>query len=513
MAFSQFPAPPGGEAFGTTAQRPSSPAIGTPYYNGTLGVLEIFDGDGWYPINSIPASPVTLVGTDVGTSRAFNNGAVSVAFADGNGGGVPTSYVVTSSPGGFTNSGNSSPIVVGGLASNTAYTFTAVASNPYGVSASSNSSESVTATTVPNPPTSVSGVPSGNDGAAISWTAPALNGGKVITNYTITPFIGATAQTSTTTSTNATSFTVTGLTVNETYTFKVKANNANGSSVDSTASNTVLVGLLSVEYLVVAGGGGGGSISGSTPSAAGGGGAGGYRTASGFSVARTTNYNVQVGAGGAVGANGVDSIFSTITSAGGGRGGGFTQSAVGGSGGGGGSDGSFTSGNVGTVSQGNSGGGGNNSGEFFAGGGGGGASQNGVTGSTSGATGGNGGNGTASSITGSSVTRGGGGAGAARNASGSSNVQGIGGTGGGGNGGFEQGNRNGTAGTPNTGGGGGGGHFAGGVSAAGGSGIVILRYGSANTITIGAGLTGSTTTDGAFKVTTITAGTGNVSWA
>jgi hypothetical protein len=43
--------------------------------------------------------------------------------------------------------------------------------------------------------------------------------------------------------------------------------------------------------------------------------------------------------------------------------------------------------------------------------------------------------------------------------------------------------------------------------------VVILRYPVANTITIGAGLTGSTATDGSFKVTTITAGTGNVSWA
>jgi hypothetical protein len=43
---------------------------------------------------------------------------------------------------------------------------------------------------------------------------------------------------------------------------------------------------------------------------------------------------------------------------------------------------------------------------------------------------------------------------------------------------------------------------------------VILRYPTASgTITIGAGLTGSTATDGSFKVTTITAGTGNVSWA
>jgi hypothetical protein len=40
-----------------------------------------------------------------------------------------------------------------------------------------------------------------------------------------------------------------------------------------------------------------------------------------------------------------------------------------------------------------------------------------------------------------------------------------------------------------------------------------LRYPSSLTITIGAGLTGSTSTVGDNKVTTITQGTGNVSWA
>jgi hypothetical protein len=70
------------------------------------------------------------------------------------------------------------------------------------------------------------------------------------------------------------------------------------------------------------------------------------------------------------------------------------------------------------------------------------------------------------------------------------------------------------AGTVNTGGGGGAGRGPNGNGAAGGSGVVILRYlTSAGTITIGAGLTGSTATDGSHKVTTITAGTGNVSWA
>jgi hypothetical protein len=68
------------------------------------------------------------------------------------------------------------------------------------------------------------------------------------------------------------------------------------------------------------------------------------------------------------------------------------------------------------------------------------------------------------------------------------------------------------AGTTNTGGGGGG--CTGSSDAKnGGSGIVILKYPDTFTITVGPGLTGTTgSPSGGFKVTTITAGTGNVSW-
>jgi hypothetical protein len=71
------------------------------------------------------------------------------------------------------------------------------------------------------------------------------------------------------------------------------------------------------------------------------------------------------------------------------------------------------------------------------------------------------------------------------------------------------------AGTANTGGGGGGGNTSinGQFGSPGGSGIVILRYPNTLTITIGAGLTGSTATVGSDRVTTFTAGTGNVSFA
>ena len=91
----------------------------------------------------------------------------------------------------------------------------------------------------------------------------------------------------------------------------------------------------------------------------------------------------------------------------------------------------------------------------------------------------------------------------------------MGGTGGGGDGGTGNSSIQGTNGGTNTGGGGGGNGNSGVYSYGqnGGSGIVILKYPDTLTITIGAGLTGSTAApSGGFKVTTITAGTGNVQW-
>ena len=62
-------------------------------------------------------------------------------------------------------------------------------------------------------------------------------------------------------------------------------------------------------------------------------------------------------------------------------------------------------------------------------------------------------------------------------------------------------------------GGGGQGHAGSYGGTSGNSGVVILRYPNSYTITVGAGLTSSTTTDGTDSVTTFTAGTGSVSWA
>ena len=129
-----------------------------------------------------PQSPTNVGGTDVGTGRAYNDGAASVAFVLPANSPAATSYTVLSS-GGQTATGTSSPIVVGGLLSDTPYTFQVKATNNVGDSAYSVASPSVTITTVPATPAAPTAVTVANVAQdTVTWTAPA-NGGKTITNY------------------------------------------------------------------------------------------------------------------------------------------------------------------------------------------------------------------------------------------------------------------------------------------------------------------------------------------
>jgi len=241
----------------------------------------------------------------------------------------------------------------------------------------------------------------------------------------------------------------------------------------------------SVDYMVVAGGGGGANNGGA-------GGAGGFRegynpgsyTASPLATTAlpvsATGYPITVGAGGTSGSgypssshtNGLNSVFSTITSTGGGKGSGAGGGAAGsgGSGGGGGcTSATGGAGNTPSVSPSQGFPGGDSAGPSGYGGGGG-ATAVGLTGSPPNA-GGVGGAGATSSINTTPTARAGGGGGA-----GFSTPAGYpGGVGGGGKGSGPEGT--GCAGTVNTGGGGGGAAGgAAGPAGAGGSGIVIIRY-------------------------------------
>src|ERR1039458_7576196 len=95
------------------------------------------------------------------------------------------------------------------------------------------------AAAVPSAPQSVTAGPASSQ-ALVGWTAPASNGGSPISGYTITPFIGSTAQTPVTVNNgSATAATITGLTNGTGYTFTVSATNAIGTSPASSASPAV----------------------------------------------------------------------------------------------------------------------------------------------------------------------------------------------------------------------------------------------------------------------------------
>jgi hypothetical protein len=255
---------------------------------------------------------------------------------------------------------------------------------------------------------------------------------------------------------------------------------------------------LSADILVIAGGGGTAVVAG------GGGGAGGLLYSASSSLSSGVSYTCAVGAGGAgsgsdqrSGAtNGVNSTFSgsgfsTITAIGGGFGIGFPSpetpvtAGSGGSGGGSSGPGGGTpgTGTAGPPRQGFNGATGNPTAGVGNGGGGGGAGVAGTGGIS--LVPGNGGNGVSTYSSWGIATRvgqnvggtywfagGGGGAGYT-----TSNTNSVGGFGGGGAGISGTNGANGIAGMVNTGGGGGGsGGFSTAVGAAGGSGVIIVRY-------------------------------------
>jgi hypothetical protein len=524
MAISQFPSK-GGIPSGNTASRPGSPVVGDTFYNGQLGQLEIYNGTTWIAVSAPPLAPTIATPTNASGSDAYSStgGKLSVVFTRNSSGGEPIQYNAYTTSGGFSASSSTSTVTLTGLTPGTAYTVYGNVSNNFGTSTNSSNASAATPSTLPEAPTI--GTAAGGDASATLTFTAGNSGGSSITNYKYST--DGTTYTAFSPAQTTSPLTISGLTNGTSYTFRLKAVNANGDSPTSSASNSVIPSLsLTVDYLVVAGGGGGGGSNQSNYAAAGGG-AGGLRSTvtgtggtgsleSALTLTRSTNYTVTVGGGGnggspgSLGTSGSNSVFSTITSDGGGGGGYFNVSGAAGGSGGGRGGASDSAGGAGTSGQGFAGGTGNSL--TAAGGGGGGASAVGGNGATNG---GAGGAGRATSITGSSVTYAGGGGGGSTSAG----TGGAGGAGGGGAGGTQVGSpgQNGTAATVNTGGGGGGASNSDSGTcngAAGGSGIVILRYlTAAGTITIGAGLTGSTATDGSYKVTTLTAGTGNVSWS
>ena len=190
-------------------------------------------------IPDVPDAPTIGAATNVGTSRAFNNGSATVAFTANPRGGTSTSFTATSTPGSFTATGAGSPLTVTGLQSATSYTFAVTGTNTTATGAASAASSSITATTIPATmsaptPTNVGTSRAFNNGAAsVAFTAPAT-GGAAISSYTVTSTPGSFTGTG-----SSSPITVTGQQSATAYTYTVTATNANGTSSASSASGSV----------------------------------------------------------------------------------------------------------------------------------------------------------------------------------------------------------------------------------------------------------------------------------
>ena len=187
----------------------------------------------------LPGAPTNVTGT-------AGNASVNLSWTapSSNGGSPITGYRITP----YIGANAQTPVLTGsaattftvtGLTNGTAYTFRVAAINVVGTGPDSAPSAPITpvaTVTVPGIPTGLSGV-AGDRSVALSWTAPASDGGSPITSYRITPFIGANAQTPINTGTAGTSYTVGSLTNGTAYTFTVAATNSVGTGSPSTATS------------------------------------------------------------------------------------------------------------------------------------------------------------------------------------------------------------------------------------------------------------------------------------
>ncbi|MEA2138972.1 MAG: large repetitive protein, partial [Solirubrobacteraceae bacterium] len=199
----------------------------------------------WVDVAFQPTAPPGAVSGV--TATAGGRTSANVSWTAPSTGGAATAYTVTpyrgsaaQAPATVTGSPPATTTTVSGLTTGATYTFTVRASNPAGQGPESAASGPVTPLNpvVPAAPTNVLARPA-TQSALVSWTTPGSDGDSPITGYTITPYVGASAQPPVSAGASATSATVGALTNGTSYTFKVTATNAIGSGPASSASAPV----------------------------------------------------------------------------------------------------------------------------------------------------------------------------------------------------------------------------------------------------------------------------------
>ncbi len=221
-------------------------------------------GDPSAPSNN--ATPATVPSAPSAVGAVPRNHAADVTFAASasNGGSTITGYTVISNPPGgidLTQGTTALKHYVVGLTNGTPYTFTVVAQNGVGPSPASAASSAATpgcvpgvvnvfcdgletndtsqwnfASAVPGPPTSVVAA-GGNAQAIVTFVAPIVDPGNAVTGYTVTS--NPPGGLDTNAGATGTSHVVTSLDNGVSYTFTVRATNANGEGAPSAPSNAV----------------------------------------------------------------------------------------------------------------------------------------------------------------------------------------------------------------------------------------------------------------------------------
>ena len=183
-----------------------------------------------------PAAPTSV------SASPLNDGEATVSWQPGsNGGSAISYYTVTSSPVAVSLSYDPTynSVVLGGLTTGVAYTFTVTASNAVGTSGPSAPSNAVIPYTYPDPPTIGYAVP-GNASATVSFGAPASDGWSPVTSYVVTAYDTSNSANGGQTATGTSGpITITGLTNGDRYGFFAQAVNAGGTSASSPDSQLV----------------------------------------------------------------------------------------------------------------------------------------------------------------------------------------------------------------------------------------------------------------------------------
>jgi len=228
-ALSNAVSPNGVYSYGGTSTFPTSS-----YNAGNYSVDVLFD-------------PAPAPGAPTGVSATAGQASAQVSWTAPSSGGAPDSYVVTpyigstaQTPTTVTGTPPATTKNITGLTAGTSYTFRVRAANLGGTGPESAVSNAVTPTGAgaPSAPTGATAV-ADSKSAIVSWTEPGSDGGSAITGYTVTPFVGATAQAPTSVGASTTKTRITGLSNGTSYTFRVAATSSAGTGPQSGASNAV----------------------------------------------------------------------------------------------------------------------------------------------------------------------------------------------------------------------------------------------------------------------------------